>query len=40
MEQSTEYLTNSYLVFVDFEKGFDLINRNKRWEVMNGYGIP
>jgi hypothetical protein len=35
MEQSMEYL-----VFVDFEKGFDSINRNKAWEVMNRYGIP
>jgi hypothetical protein len=39
MEQSMEYLTNLYLVFVDFEKGFDSINRNKVWEVMNRYGI-
>jgi hypothetical protein len=27
-------------VFVDFEKGFDSIHRNKVWEVMNRYGIP
>jgi hypothetical protein len=27
-----EYLTNLYMVFVDFEKGFDSINRNKAWE--------
>jgi hypothetical protein len=37
-----EYLTNLYLVFVDFVKGsdFDSINRNEVWEVMNRYGIP
>jgi hypothetical protein len=29
MEQSMEYLTNLYLVFVDFEKGFDSINNRK-----------
>jgi hypothetical protein len=40
MEQSIEHQTNLYLVFVDFEKGFDSINRNKVWEVMNRYGIP
>jgi hypothetical protein len=40
MEQSMEYLTNLYLVFVDFEEGFDSINRNKEWEVMNRYRIP
>jgi hypothetical protein len=38
--QSMGYVTNLYLVFVDFEKGFDSINRNKVWEVMNRYGIP
>jgi hypothetical protein len=26
--------------FVDFENGFDSINRNKVWEIMNRYGIP
>jgi hypothetical protein len=40
MEQSMEYLTNLYLVFVDFGKGFASINRNKVREVMNRYGIP
>jgi hypothetical protein len=35
-----EYLTNLYLVSVDFLKVFDSINRNKVWEVMNRYGIP
>jgi hypothetical protein len=28
-----------YLMFVDFEKAFDSVNRNKMWEVMNRYGI-
>jgi hypothetical protein len=40
MKQSMEYLTNLYLVFVDFEEGFDSINRSKAWEVVNRYGIP
>jgi hypothetical protein len=40
MEQSIKYLTDLYLVFEDFEKGFDSINRNKGWEVMNRYGMP
>jgi hypothetical protein len=35
-----EYLTNLYLVFVDFERGFDSINGNKVWEVMNRSGMP
>jgi hypothetical protein len=29
IERSMEYLTELYLVFVDFEKAFDPINRNK-----------
>jgi hypothetical protein len=40
VEQTMKYLTNRYLVFVDFENGFDSINRNKVWEVMSRYGIP
>jgi hypothetical protein len=40
MEQSMQYLTNLYLVFVDFEKGFESVYWNKMWEVMNRYGIP
>jgi hypothetical protein len=35
-----EYLTNLYLMFVDFEKGFDSIKRKNVWEVMKRYGIP
>jgi hypothetical protein len=35
-----EYLTDLYLVFVDFEKGFDSISRIKVWEVMNRLGMP
>jgi hypothetical protein len=35
-----EYLTNLYLVFVDFEKGFDSINKNEVLYIMNRYGIP
>jgi hypothetical protein len=27
-----EYLTKLYLKFVDFEKAFDSINRNKIWK--------
>jgi hypothetical protein len=35
-----EYLTNLYLMFVDFEKALDSVNKNNMWEVMNRYGIP
>jgi hypothetical protein len=40
MEPGVEYLTNLYLVSVNFETGFNSINRNKVWEVMNRYGMP
>jgi hypothetical protein len=29
-----------YLMFADFEKAFDSVNRDKTWEVMNRCGIP
>jgi hypothetical protein len=32
IEQSMEYLTDLYMMFVDFEKAFDSVNRNKMWE--------
>jgi hypothetical protein len=40
MEQSMEYMTNLYPVFVDLKKGFDSVNSEKVWKVMNRYGIP
>jgi hypothetical protein len=32
-----EYVTNLYLLFVDFEKAFDSLNRNKMWNTMRKY---
>lgn len=29
-----------YLVFVDFEKAFDSLNREAIWGVMKQYGVP
>jgi hypothetical protein len=29
-----------YLMFLDFEKAFDSLNRNKMWELMDRYRIP
>jgi hypothetical protein len=37
IEQSMEYVTNLYLLFVDFEKAFDSLNRNKMWNTMRKY---
>lgn len=39
IEQSVEYTTNLYLLFVDFEKVFDSIFRPKMWEIMKKYGV-
>jgi hypothetical protein len=35
-----EYVANLYLLFVDFEKAFDSLNRNKMWDIMRKYDIP
>jgi hypothetical protein len=34
-----EYVTNLYLLFVDLEKAFDSLNRNKMWDIMRKYDI-
>jgi hypothetical protein len=34
------YLTKLCVMFEDFEKAFDSVNRNRMWEVVNKYGIP
>jgi hypothetical protein len=35
-----EYSSNLYLIFIDFEKAFDSINRTRIWNIMKKYGIP
>ena len=40
VEQSQEFISNLYLLFIDFEKAFDSINRNSMWRVLQKYGIP
>lgn len=40
IEQSMEYQTPLYLVFVDFEKAFDRVDRNAIWNTLNRRGIP
>jgi hypothetical protein len=40
IEQSMDYLTYLYLMFVDFEKALDYVNRKNMWGLMNRYGIP
>ena len=40
VEQSHAWNSQLYLVFVDFEKAFDSIDRNVLWKLLQGYGLP
>jgi hypothetical protein len=40
LEQFNENRSSLYLIFIDFEKSFDSINRNKMWNAMKIFGIP
>lgn len=35
-----EYNSNLYFMFIDFEKAFESINRDKMWNIIKKYGIP
>jgi hypothetical protein len=39
-EQSNEFLSALYLLFIDFEKAFDSTNRDQIWIELKNYGIP
>jgi hypothetical protein len=40
IEQSTEFLSSLYLLFIYFEKAFDSIDRDQIWIELNNYRIP
>ena len=40
LEQSHEWNSSLYLVFVDFEKAFDSLHRDSLWKILRHYGIP
>lgn len=40
MEQSAEFNTPLYLLFVDFKQAFDSLDRNVMWRILASYGIP
>ena len=40
IEQSLEWNTGLYLVFVDFEKAFDSVDRDVIWQILRHYGVP
>ena len=39
IEQSLEWNTGLYLVFVDFEKAFDSVDRDVIWQILWHYGV-
>lgn len=40
IEQSNEFCSPLYLLFIDFEKAFDNINRSAVWQSLSRRGIP
>ena len=40
MEQTIEWSSPLYLLFVDFEKAFDSVDREAMWRILRHYGIP
>ena len=40
IEQSYEWNSNIYMIFVDFQKALDSIHRETLWRIMKLYGIP
>ncbi|KAI8514967.1 hypothetical protein Bbelb_075580 [Branchiostoma belcheri] len=40
VEQSVEFNSQLYAVFVDYEKAFDSVDRNTLWNILSHYGIP
>ena len=40
IEQSVEFQSPLYLLFVDFERAFDTLCHNRMWTILENYGIP
>ena len=40
IEQSLEWQTPLYTVFVDFQKALDIVDRDVIWRLMSHYGFP
>ena len=40
LEQSHEWNSSLYVVFVDFEKAFDSLHRASLWKILRHYGFP
>lgn len=40
IEQSLEWQTSMYSIFIDFQKAFDSVDRDVIWRLMQHYGFP
>lgn len=40
VEQSSEYQTQLFLTFVDFERAFDSVTREAMWSALKSFGVP
>ena len=40
MEKAREFQKNIYFCFIDYAKGFDCVDHNKLWKILQEMGIP
>jgi hypothetical protein len=40
IEKRREYNLPTYLLFIDYEKAFDRVGRNKLWAILHNKGYP
>ena len=40
IEQSIEWQTGLYLIFIDFQRAFDTVRRSALWKLLEVYGLP
>ena len=40
IEKAREFQKNTYFCFIDHDKGFDCVDHNKLWKILQEMGIP
>ena len=40
IEKAREFQKNTYFCFIDYTKGFDCVDHNKLWKILQEMGIP
>ena len=40
VEQSIEWNSSLYIIFVDYERAFDSLDRETLWKILRHYGVP